>query len=167
MFAESTASASTGTHQSDRIFENFKCVKHNDNFDGQLVPSDGSCFFAALAHQLYLPMQSKSTSRKELVEFIRTNEERMVRVHSKISELLGLWPRAFTSDLLDFNVTSCFNSCILYLHLNFSVVSAEFSLTFRDLSRLLTNKIFVCHSVLRSSTEALMIFGNNPTRMAF
>ena len=79
IFAESTASDSTGTPRSDRTFENFKCVKYNDDFDAQLVPSDGSCFFAALAHQLYLPMQSISTLRKEIVEFIRTNEERMVR----------------------------------------------------------------------------------------
>jgi hypothetical protein len=76
IFAESTANSRTGTHQT---FENFKCVKYNDDFDAQLVPSDGSCFFAALAHQLYLPLQSKTTLRKELVEFIRTNEERMIR----------------------------------------------------------------------------------------
>ena len=63
---------------SNKLFENFRCVKYNDYFDAQLVPSDGSCFFAALAHQLYLPLQSKSTLRKELVEFIRTNGEKMV-----------------------------------------------------------------------------------------
>ena len=35
-----------------KTFDNFKIVAHNNVFDAQTLPSNGDCFFTAIAHQL-------------------------------------------------------------------------------------------------------------------
>lgn len=59
-------------------FAKFKTVPFGDQFIAQLVPSDGNCFFYALAHQLNMSLESAGNLRKEAVDFIRSNADRMV-----------------------------------------------------------------------------------------
>jgi len=55
-------------------FDKFNIVSYNDVFDAKLIPSNGNCFFAAVTHQLQLPLHKAKSIRLEIVDFIRTNE---------------------------------------------------------------------------------------------
>ena len=62
-------------------FAKFKRVPYGNQFVAQLVPSDGNCFFYALAHQLKMPLKSAGHLRQEAVDFIRRNADRMVCIY--------------------------------------------------------------------------------------
>ena len=59
-------------------YKKFRCVRYNENFYAQLVPSNGACFFSSLGHQLQLSLPESASLRSELVDFIRTNHNDLV-----------------------------------------------------------------------------------------
>ena len=68
------------TGSRERTFIDLKRVKYSDVFDAQTVPTNGNCFFAALAHQLQRPLSETRLIREEVVDFIRTHETYLVRL---------------------------------------------------------------------------------------
>jgi hypothetical protein len=63
---------------SSETYQKFKLFNYDKKFLAQNVPTDGSCFFSALAHQLHRPLQDATAVRREIVEFIRENEQIVV-----------------------------------------------------------------------------------------
>ena len=62
----------------EQTFRKFRSLRYNDEFIAQLVPSNGACFFSALAHQLHLPLEANRSLRMELVDFIRRHNNDLV-----------------------------------------------------------------------------------------
>ena len=69
-------------HDWEIKYKRFPQARYNEEFVAQLVPSDGSCFFSALAHQLHLPLDENVHIRHTLVDFIRSNHHLLVSLNS-------------------------------------------------------------------------------------
>lgn|SRR5688572_2523392 len=75
----SAAPASALSHDDyQETYKRWKTVPFNEIFNAQTVPTDGDCFFTALAHQLHRPLQAARDIRQEIVAFIQTNADRLV-----------------------------------------------------------------------------------------
>jgi hypothetical protein len=72
----STACAGTSSYQD--TYMQFKSVPYNNIFTAQDVPSDGTCFYSALAHQLQRPLDVSQDIQREIVAFIESNADLVV-----------------------------------------------------------------------------------------